>query len=171
MTERTGIVTVGGNPVTLLGNEITSGDPAPDAELLDNDLQPVKLSDYRGKVCILSSVGSLDTVTCDIETRRFNTEAAELGSDIAILTVSMDLPFAQKRWCGAAGVDKVVTLSDHRNAEFGKAYGVLVKESRLLARALFVVDRQGTVRYTQIVKELADEPDYGPVLQAARELL
>ncbi len=171
MTERTGIITVGGNPVTLVGDEIASGDPAPDVELLDNDLQPVKLSGYRGKVCIISSVGSLDTVTCDIETRRFNTEAAELGPDIAILTVSMDLPFAQKRWCGAAGVDKVVTLSDHRHAEFGKAYGVLVKESRLLARALFVVDRQGTVRYTQIVKELADEPDYGPVLEAARALL
>ena len=171
MTERTGIITVGGNPVTLIGNEIKSGDPAPDVELLDNDLKPVKLSDYRGKVCIISSVGSLDTVTCDIETRRFNTEAAELGPDIAILTVSMDLPFAQKRWCGAAGVDKVVTLSDHRHAEFGEAYGVLIKESRLLARALFVVDRQGTVRYTQIVKELADEPDYGPVLEAARALL
>ena len=171
MTERTGIITVGGNPVTLVGDEIASGDPAPDVELLDNDLQPVKLSGYRGKVCIISSVGSLDTATCDIETRRFNTEAAELGPDIAILTVSMDLPFAQKRWCGAAGVDKVVTLSDHRYAEFGRAYGVLVKESRLLARALFVVDRQGTVRYTQIVKELADEPDYGPVLEAARALL
>ena len=171
MTERTGIITVGGNPVTLVGDEIASGDPAPDVELLDNDLQPVKLSGYRGKVCIISSVGSLDTVTCDIETRRFNTEAAELGPDIAILTVSMDLPFAQKRWCGAAGVDKVVTLSDHRHDEFVEAYGVLIKEARLLARALFVVDRQGTVRYTQMVKELADEPDYGPVLEAARALL
>ena len=151
MTERTGIITVGGKPVTLVGNEIKPGDQAPDVELLDNDLNPVKLSSYRGKVCILSSVGSLDTATCDIETRRFNTEAAELGPDIAIVTVSMDLPFAQKRWCGAAGVDKVVTLSDHRNADFGTAYGVLVKESRLLARAIFVVDSQGTVRYTQLV--------------------
>lgn len=171
MTERAGIVTVGGNPVTLVGSEIKIGDPAPDVELLDKDLNPVKLSSCRGKVCILSSVGSLDTSTCDIETRRFNTEAAELGPDVAILTVSMDLPFAQKRWCGAAGVDKVVTLSDHRNADFGKAYGVLIKESRLLARAIFVVDKQGTVRYTQLVRELAEEPDYGAVLAAARELL
>jgi thiol peroxidase len=171
MTERTGIVTVAGNPVTLVGSEINPGDPAPDVELLDNDLKPVKLSSYRGKVCILSAVGSLDTAVCDIETRRFNTEAAELGPDIAILTVSMDLPFAQKRWCGAAGVDKVVTLSDHRNADFGKAYGVLVKESRLLARAVFVVDRQGVVRYIQLVKEIGEEPDYGAVLEAARALL
>jgi thiol peroxidase len=157
--------------VTLVGSEINPGDPAPDVELLDNDLKPVKLSSYRGKVCILSAVGSLDTAVCDIETRRFNTEAAELGPDIAILTVSMDLPFAQKRWCGAAGVDKVVTLSDHRNADFGKAYGVLVKESRLLARAVFVVDRQGVVRYIQLVKEIGEEPDYGAVLEAARALL
>ena len=171
MTERTGIVTVGGNPVTLVGKEIRPGDPAPDVELVDNEMNPVKLSSYWGKVCIVSSVGSLDTSVCDIETRRFNTEAAELGPDIAILTVSMDLPFAQKRWCGAAGVDKVVTLSDHRNADFGNAYGVLVKENRLLARALFVVDKQGVVRYTQLVKELSDEPDYGAVLEAARELI
>lgn len=157
--------------MTLVGHEVKSGDPAPDVELLDNDLHPVKLSDYRGKVCILSAVGSLDTSVCDMETRRFNTEAAELGPDIAILTVSMDLPFAQKRWCGAAGVDKVVTVSDHRNADFGMAYGVLIKESRLLARAIFVVDKQGTIRYTQLVKELGEEPDYGPVLDAARQLL
>ena len=106
-----------------------------------------------------------------METRRFNTEAAELGSDIAILTVSMDLPFAQKRWCGAAGVDKVVTLSDHRNADLGKAYGVLIKELRLLARAVFVIDKQGVVRYTQLVKEVGDEPDYGAILEAARKLV
>jgi thiol peroxidase len=157
--------------VTLVGSEIKPGDPAPDVELMDNDLNPVKLSRYRGKVCIFSAVGSLDTAVCDIETRRFNTEAAELGPELTILTVSMDLPFAQKRWCGAAGVDKVVTLSDHRNADFGKAYGVLVKESRLLARAIFVVDKQGVVRYTQLVKEIGDEPDYGAVLEAVRSLL
>ena len=157
--------------MTLVGSEIRPGDPAPDAELLDNDLNPVKLSSYREKVCILSAVGSLDTAVCDIETRRFNTEAAELGPDISILTISMDLPFAQKRWCGAAGVDRVVTLSDHRNAEFGKSYGVLTKESRLLARAIFVVDRQGVVRYTQLVKELGEEPDYGEVLEAAQDLV
>ena len=171
MTERTGIVTVGGNPVTLVGSEIKTGDPAPDVELVGNDMKPVKLSSFRGKVCILASVGSLDTSVCDVETRRFNTEAAELGPDMAIVTVSMDLPFAQKRWCGAAGVDKVVTLSDYRNADFGKTYGVLIKENRLLARAIFVVDKQGSVRYTQLVKELGEEPDYGAALDAARKLL
>lgn len=171
MTERPGAITLHGNPLTLTGNEVAVGNPAPDFELLDNDLNPVKLSNYRGKVCIISAVPSLDTPTCDMETRRFNTEAAELGPDIAILTVSMDLPFAQKRWCGAAGVDKVVTLSDHRNAEFGESYGVLIKELRLLARAIFVVDKQGVLRYTQLVKEVGDEPDYGAVLEAARGLV
>ena len=171
MADRTGAVTLHGNPLTLTGNEVSVGSPAPDVELLDNELQPVKLSDYRGKVCIVSTVPSLDTPTCDMETRRFNTEAAELGPDIVILTASMDLPFAQKRWCGAAGVDKVVTLSDHRAADLGNSYGVLIKELRLLTRAIFVVDKQGVVRYTELVKEISEEPDYGAVLDAARKLV
>jgi thiol peroxidase len=119
MAERTGSVTWRGNPLTLVGKEPHQGEPAPDFEVLDNSLQPVKLSDYRGKVCIISSVPSLDTPTCDMETRRFNDEAGKLSSDVVILTISMDLPFAQKRWCGAAGVERVITLSDHRQAEFG----------------------------------------------------
>ena len=170
MTERPEAVTLHGNPLTLIGNEVRVGDKAPEFDLLDNDLNAATLSSFSGKVCIISSVPSLDTPTCDMETRRFNTEAAELGPDIVILTVSTDLPFAQKRWCGAAGVDKVVTLSDHREADFGKSYGVLIKELRLLARAIFVVDKQGVVRYTQLVKEIGDEPDYGAVLEAARNL-
>ena len=170
MTERPEAVTLHGNPLTLIGNEVRVGDKAPEFDLLDNDLNAAALSSFSGKVCIISSVPSLDTPTCDMETRRFNTEAAELGPDIVILTVSTDLPFAQKRWCGAAGVDKVVTLSDHREADFGKSYGVLIKELRLLARAIFVVDKQGVVRYTQLVKEIGDEPDYGAVLEAARNL-
>ena len=121
MQERKGAVTLRGNPLTLVGDEIREGAPAPDVTLLDNDLKPVKLSDFRGKVLIVSSVPSLDTPVCDMETRRFNTEAAGLGGDVQVLTVSMDLPFAQKRWCGAAGVDKVKTLSDHREAAFGRA--------------------------------------------------
>ena len=141
MKERTGIVTMKGNPVTLVGNEIAAGDTAPDVELTATNLSPVRISAYRGKVCVISSVPSLDTPVCDMETRRFNKEAAALGEDVAILTVSMDLPFAQSRWCGAAGVDRVVTLSDHRTAAFGEAYGVLIKGIRLLARAVFVVDR------------------------------
>jgi len=171
MQERKGAVTLRGNPLTLVGDEIREGAPAPDVTLLDNDLKPVKLSDFRGKVLIVSSVPSLDTPVCDMETRRFNTEAAGLGGDVQVLTVSMDLPFAQKRWCGAAGVDKVKTLSDHREAAFGRAFGVLIQELRLLARSIFVVDREGIVRYVQHVKEVSQEPDYGAVIAAVRKLL
>jgi thiol peroxidase len=160
-----------GNPLTLLGNEIKTGDSAPDATLLNNDLNPVNISSYKGKVCVISSVPSLDTPVCDIETRRFNKEAEALGKDVIILTVSMDLPFAQKRWCGAAGVDRVITLSDHRDASFGKAYGMLIKELRLLARAVYVIDSKGVVRYVQIVKEMSKEPDYEQVIEAIKKLV
>ena len=131
----------------------------------------MKFSSYRGNVCIVSAVPSLDTPVCDMETRRFNQEAENLGADIAILTVSMDLPFAQKRWCGAAGVGKVITLSDHRTAEFGIAYGILIKDLRLLARAVFVVDREGIIQYIDLVKEIADEPDYDAILSAVKRLV
>ena len=171
MEERSGAVTMRGNPLTLLGNELNVGQPAPDVEVLDNDLNPVRLSNYKGKVCIVSTVPSLDTPVCDMETRRFNQEAADLGPDVVILTISTDLPFAQKRWCGAAGVDKVVTLSDHRDAAFGNAYGVLIKELRLLARAVFVVDKQGVIRYSQLVPEIAEEPDYDAVIGAVKQLV
>ncbi len=171
MEERAGIITMIGNPMTLIGKELKKGDPAPDVEVLDNDLEPLRLSSFQGKVCVVSSVPSLDTPVCDMETRRFNVEAGNLGEDVRILTISMDLPFAQKRWCGAAGVDKITTLSDHREAAFGTAYGVLIKELRLLARAVFVFDREGTVRYIQIVKEVTDEPDYDAVLEAVNNLV
>ena len=141
MEERDGLVTMKGNPITLMGTELQVGDQAPDFVAMDNDLNPVSFDSFRGKVCIISSVPSLDTPVCDMETRRFNDEAGRLGDDVEILTISMDLPFAQKRWCGAAGVDKVQTLSDHRDAAFGQAYGVLIKGLRLLARAVFVVDK------------------------------
>ncbi|RZB33873.1 MAG: thiol peroxidase, atypical 2-Cys peroxiredoxin [Desulfobacteraceae bacterium Eth-SRB2] len=171
MEERTGIITMKGNPLTLMGKEVKAGDSAPDFEVLDNDLSPVKLSSFRGKICVISSVPSLDTPVCDMETRRFNQEAGKLSADVQILTISMDLPFAQKRWCGAAGVDKVVTLSDHRNASFGTAYGVLIKELRLLARSVFVVDREGILRYIQMVKEIAEEPDYEVIIDAVTPLV
>jgi thiol peroxidase len=171
MNERTGLITMRGNPLTLIGRKIEPGNPAPDFESLDNELKPVRLSSFRGKVVVISAVPSLDTPVCDMETRRFNSEAAKLSENIVILTISMDLPFAQKRWCGAAGVDKVVTLSDHREAEFGKAYGVLIKDLRLLARAVFVVDADGVVRYVQLVREVAEEPDYEAVISAAKELV
>ena len=170
MKERTGIITMRGNPLTLIGNEVKVGDVAPDFVVLDNNLSPVKFSSFRGKTCTLSSVPSLDTPVCDMETRKFNEEAGRLGPDVAILTVSMDLPFAQKRWCAAAGVDKVQTLSDHRDASFGTSYGVLIKELRLLARAVFLVDRKGIIQYIQLVKEVTKEPDYEAVLNTLRKL-
>ena len=171
MQERDGIVTMKGNPITLMGTEPQVGDKAPDFVAIDNDLNPVSFDSFRGKVCIVSSVPSLDTPVCDMETRRFNDEAGRLGDDVEILTISMDLPFAQKRWCGAAGVDRVQTLSDHRDAAFGQAYGVLIKGFRLLARAVFVVDKEGTIRYMELVKEIASEPDYDSLLTAVKELV
>ena len=170
MEEREGIITMQGSPLTLLGPELKAGDLAPDFEAAGNDLSAVKLSDHAGKVCVILSVPSLDTPVCDVETRRFNEEAAKLGGDVKVLTISMDLPFAQKRWCGAAGVENVVTLSDYKDASFGKAYGVLIKDLRLLARAVFVVDGGGAIRYVQIVPEIAQEPDYEAVLEAVKGL-
>jgi len=170
VNERAGLVTMGGKPVVLLGAALATGDVAPDFTAVGNDMQSVKLSQFKGKVVVVSAVPSLDTPTCNIETRRFNAEAAGLGPDVQIVTVSMDLPFAQKRWCGQAGVERVLTVSDYRTAEFGQAYGVLIKDLRLLARAVFVVDRQGVIRYIQLVNEVGSEPDYAPILEAVRKL-
>lgn len=170
MTERANAVTFQGQPLTLLGPELSVGDAAPDAALLANDLSDVSVSDCRGKVCLISVVPSLDTGVCDAQTRRFNEVAAGLGDNVVILTISMDLPFAQARWCGAAGVDEVVTLSDHRLASFGEAYGVLIEELRLLTRAIFVVDREGVIRHVEIVPEIASHPNYDAALAAVAEL-
>lgn len=159
-------ITFHGNPLTLAGNQVKPGDSAPDFEVLANDLSPVRLSDFAGKVCVISAVPSLDTPVCDIQTRTFNAEAAALGDDVVVLAISMDLPFAQQRWCGAAGIENIQTLSDHRNAEFGKAFGVLIDELRLLARAVFIVDANGVIRYKQVVEELTDEPDYDAAMKA-----
>lgn len=169
--ERTGLVTFGGNPVTLVGPELKIGDDAPDVEVIGNDLKPVMLSTFKGKVAIVAAVASLDTGTCDVETRRFNMEADKLGDDIVVLTVSMDLPFTQARWCGAAGVEKVKTFSDHRTGAFGEAWGVMMKELRLLARAVFVVDREGDITYVELLSEVGDEPNYDAALDAAKGLL
>ncbi len=170
MEERSAAVTLHGNPLTLTGRVLNVGDMVPDIEVLDNDLNAVKFSSFKGKICVISAVPSLDTPTCDMETRRFNETASQLGDDVVILTVSTDLPFAQKRWCGAAGVDKVVTLSDHREAAFGSAFGILIKELRLLARSIFVADRNGIIQYIQHVKELSEEPDYDAVIEAVKKL-
>lgn len=172
MTERTGIFKFGQAEVTLVGDPIKEGDKAPDFKVTRaTDSAPVGLKDFAGKVLVIAAVPSLDTGVCDTETRRFNQEAAGLGDDIAILTVSCDLPFAQKRWCGAAGVDKITVASDHFDTNFGQHYGVLVKERRLLARSVFVVDKQGTVRYTEITPAAGEQPHYEQVIAAARSLV
>jgi len=171
MEERSAAVTMHGNPLTLVGQELSVGDAAPDLELLDNDLNAVKLSSFQGKVCVISAVPSLDPPVCDMQTRRFNEAAGKLGDDVVILTISMDLPFAQKRWCGAADVKRVITLSDHRDAAFGTAFGVLIKELRLLGRSIFVLDRSGIIQYIQNVKELSEEPNYDTVLEATQKIV
>lgn len=169
MTERKDVIKFKGNPLILVGNELKVGDTAPEAEVLANDLSPVKLSGFRGKVCVICTVPSLDTPVCDIQTRKFNEQAASLGDDVVVLTISMDLPFAQQRWCGAANVENVQTLSDHHKAEFGTKFGVLIKELRLLARTVFVVDKKGIIRYIEIVDEVTNEPDYEAALSAVKE--
>jgi thiol peroxidase len=165
------LVTLHGNPLTLVGNEVKVGDKAPEFETVDNELKLVKLSSFSGKTLVICSVPSLDTPVCDIETRKFNEKAGGTADKVKVLTISMDLPFAQKRWCGAAGVKNVQTLSDHKEASFGKAYGVLIEELRLLARAIFVIDKEGTVRYKQLVSEISNEPDYESVLKAVKEVI
>ena len=171
MQERKGIVTLKGNSVTLVGREVSVGDTAPDFVAVDNDMSEVHFADLKSDVTVITSVPSLDTEVCDRETRRFNVEAAALGEKVRILAISMDLPFAQKRWCAAAGVEAVRTLSDYRFVSFGASYGVLIKEIRLLARAVFVVDADGTVRYVQIVPEIAREPNYKQILAAVKQMV
>lgn len=163
-------ITLQGNPLTLLGNDIKQGDKAPQFTVVNGEMKPVTLSSYAGKVLIITSVPSLDTDVCDRETRKFNEEASKLGTDVRVLTISMDLPFAQKRWCGSAGIKNIDVLSDYQSASFGNSYGVLIKDLRLLARAVFVVDKKGIVQYVELVSEVANEPNYGAALNAAREL-
>ncbi len=163
-------VTFQGNELTLAGAPVDKGDSAPGFTVLANDMSEKGLDDYRGKVVVLSAVPSLDTPVCDKETKRFNDEAEKLGDDIAVLTVSMDLPFAQARWAEANQVSNVELLSDHRDASFGDAYGVLIEELRLLARVVFIVDRDGKIAYRQVVPEITEEPDYDDVLAALKSL-
>ena len=166
------MVTLHGKPLTLYGPAAAVGAPAPEAALVDGELADVALSKViAGKVAVVLSVPSLDTPVCDVEARRFNQEAVALGEDVVVVAVSADLPFAQARWCSAAGADRVTTLSDYRTRAFGKAYGVLIQGLELLARAVYVVDREGIVRYAQEVGEVADEPDYDAALAAAKGLL
>lgn len=168
--ERKGVVTFGGDDITLIGEEIKPGDKAPDFTALKNDLSEYSLKDAGDKVKIISVVPSLDTPVCELQTINFNEKANELG-DVAILTLSMDLPFAQARFCGAEGIDKLITLSDHRDADFGEKYGFLIKELRLLTRGIVVLDKDNTVKYVEYVAEATNHPDYDKAIAAARELI
>ncbi len=171
MSDRNNVIKMKGNPLTLTGNEVKVGDTAPDFGVLDGSLTSVKLSDFKGKTVIIVSVPSVDTPTCDLEAKRFNKEAGKFGDDVVILTISMDLPFAQARWCAASGVENIKLLSDYRDRAFGNNFGVLIKELGLLARTIFVVDKDGKVRYIQYVEETTVEPNYDEVLDATKKLL
>lgn len=172
LTKRPGLIKFGGREQTVIGDDIRVGQKAPDFTIQKNDWSLSKaLKETRGKVRIIASIPSLDTSVCDRETRRFNVEASALGSDVAILVISMDLPVAQKRWCGAAGVDQVLTFSDVVKADFGKKYATLMQEARILRRAVFVVDKKGLVTYAAYMASNGDEPNYEEVLAAARQAL
>lgn len=167
-TERAGAVTFKGAPLTAIGNTLSPGDTAPDFTLLGTDLSPVALGDSAGKARLISVVPSLDTPVCDQQTRKFNEAIGAMGDGVAAFTVSADLPFAQARWCGSAGVDNVTSLSDHRDMSFGDAYGTHVKELRLESRAVFVVDKEGKITHAEYVTEIADHPDYEAALTALK---
>jgi thiol peroxidase len=169
--ERKGLVTIQGNPLTLVGNELKIGDRAPDFQVLSKELAAVSLVDFKGKIKVISVTPSLDTPVCDLQIRRFNQEASGLSDKVVVLNISMDLPFAISRFCTAAGIDKVVALSDHRDASFGMNYGVLIQELRLLARAIFVIDTDDFIRYMEIVPEITSPPDYDKAIQAIKGLL
>ena len=170
MSERTGLITFLGGGLTLVGNPVGVGDAAPEFSVLTNELAPAKLADFSEKGLILIAVPSLDTAVCDLEARKFNKEMESLTGKAKALVISMDLPFAQKRWAEAAGVTNIVTLSDHRDASFGQAYGLLIKELRLLARAVLVLDKQGTIVYKELVPEMTHEVNFEAALAAARAL-
>lgn len=168
--ERHGIIKFKGNPLTLIGSEVKVGDRAPDFTVLDADLKEVRLGDFAGKIKIISVTPSLDTPVCDMQARRFNEEAAKLPEDVVVINISMDLPFAISRFCTLAGIDKVKAYSDHRDASFGKAYGVLIKELRLLARSIFIIDKEDTIKYIEIVPEMSNSPNYEAALETYKKI-
>ncbi|WP_163709915.1 thiol peroxidase [Mangrovibacterium lignilyticum] len=170
MKETTGKITFKGGPLTLLGDDVKVGQKAPDFTVIGAGLNPIKLSDYDGKVRVLALYPSIDTGVCQLQNKRFNAEAANLG-DTVVLSISCDLPFAQSRFCAAEGLDKVVTASDHRDVEFGTKYGYLIKELRLLTRGTIIVDKEGVIQYAEICPEVTDEPNYDGALEVVKELL
>ena len=171
MEKRTGVVTFAGNPIALLGKEVKVGDKAPAFTLLDNGLGEKTLADYAGKVKVISVVPSLDTGVCDAQTRWFNQNVSKLGDNVVVLTVSVDLPFAQKRWCGAAGIDQVETLSDHRDLSFGENYGFILEGLRLLSRGIVVIDKDDIVRYVEYVPEVTSAVNFDAAEAATKELV
>ena len=171
MEKRTGVVTFAGNPITLLGKEVKVGDKAPAFTLLDNGLGEKTLADYAGKVKVISVVPSLDTGVCDAQTRWFNQNVSKLGENVVVLTVSVDLPFAQKRWCGAAGIDQVETLSDHRDLSFGENYGFILEGLRLLSRGIVVIDKDDVVRYVEYVPEVTSAVNFDAAEAATKALV
>ena len=171
MEKRTGVVTFAGNPIALLGKEVKVGDKAPAFTLLDNGLGEKTLADYAGKVKVISVVPSLDTGVCDAQTRWFNQNVSKLGDNVVVLTVSVDLPFAQKRWCGATGIDQVETLSDHRDLSFGKNYGFVLEGLRLLSRGIVVIDKDDVVRYVEYVPEVTSAVNFDAAEAATKALV
>ena len=169
MEKRTGVITFAGGPLTLVGPEVKVGQQAPDFTLLDNELNVKTLADFNGKVKVISVVPSLDTGVCDAQTRWFNQDVTKLSDDVVVLTVSMDLPFAQARWCGAAGVNNVITLSDHKDASFGQNYGFLIEELRLLSRGVVVINKDNKVTYVEYVPEVTNPVNFDAVLAAVKE--
>ena len=168
MKERTGIITFKGGPLTLVGPELKVGQMVPEVTLTGLDLSAVPISSFKGKPLIISTVPSLDTPVCSLQTKRFNEEAKKLGDQVKILTISMDLPFAQKRWCGAEGAENIKVVSDYKGAEFAKASGLLIKELHLLARSVMIADKTGKITYIQIVPEVTTEPNYDDVFNALK---
>jgi len=169
--DRKGIITFQGNPLTLSGNELKPGDKAPDFKVLDVELKEVSLKDFSGKIKVISVTPSLDTPVCDLQARMFNSEAVNLPAEVVVLNISMDLPFAISRFCTSTGIDRVKALSDHREASFGNAYGVLIKELRLLARAVFILDNADMVRYIEVVPEMTNQPDYEKALGELKKII
>lgn len=170
MMEKNGLVTMGGNPVTLLGPELKVGDHAPDFKVVDGDFNPVSLNNFRGKNKIISVVPSLDTPICELQTQRFNQELEQLPDDVVVLTISMDLPFAQSRFCGAHNINRVQVLSDYKYRSFGYAFGVMIKEMMLLTRAIFLLDKKNIIRYVEICPEVKEHPHYHEALEAIKSL-
>lgn len=171
MAEKTGVVTFKGGPMTLVGSgDIKVGDKLPEVKVSKSLVEDVTLSSYKGKKLVLNVIPSIDTGVCQIQTKRFNTEAEKLGEGVVILTVSADLPVAQGRWCGAEGVKNVIMASDYKHREFGEKFGITIKELGLLARAVYVIDKDGVVKHAEIVKEIASEPDYSAALNALNSI-